>query len=366
MNVLSLFSGCGGMDIGFEGGFTCLKRSINIKVHPDWITEESGNTVRVAETGFHTVFANDIRPDAKTAWVSYFSNRMKNAKEIYHIDSIVDLVKRAKDGEKVFPDNIDVVTGGFPCQDFSISGKRDLSEKKITFCHDPNRAANLLERERVTCRKKSKELRVKSPEEVLGYLPITAENLEKYNQLVENDPGYGTDGKIIHNVLSAYPLNSNREIVALKICLIDVTNSTHLGTHRSRISIDELAKIIMDIPNFDERLSCGDPRLINELAKSNGKINLFSFASKYCLYHNKEVYGRDDYSIFDSVVAETLPHYVHGLSAAKIDSWRSNFDYKAFADCIQMILDEYGIDIPNRRRKFDLFLWYANRKKQIL
>ena len=28
---------------------------------------------------------------------------MKNAKEIYHIDSIVDLVKRAKDGEKVFP-----------------------------------------------------------------------------------------------------------------------------------------------------------------------------------------------------------------------------------------------------------------------
>lgn len=244
--------------------------------------------------------------------------------------------------------------------------KCDLSEKKITFCHDPNRAANLLERERVTCRKKSKELRVKSPEEVLGYLPITAENLEKYNQLVENDPGYGTDGKIIHNVLSAYPLNSNREIVALKICLIDVTNSTHLGTHRSRISIDELAKIIMDIPNFDERLSCGDPRLINELAKSNGKINLFSFASKYCLYHNKEVYGRDDYSIFDSVVAETLPHYVHGLSAAKIDSWRSNFDYKAFADCIQMILDEYGIDIPNRRRKFDLFLWYANRKKQIL
>lgn len=189
-------------------------------------------------------------------------------------------------------------------------------------------------------------------------------NLEKYNQLVENDPGYGTDGKIIHNVLSAYPLNSNREIVALKICLIDVTNSTHLGTHRSRISIDELAKIIMDIPNFDERLSCGDPRLINELAKSNGKINLFSFASKYCLYHNKEVYGRDDYSIFDSVVAETLPHYVHGLSAAKIDSWRSNFDYKAFADCIQMILDEYGIDIPNRRRKFDLFLWYANRKSR--
>ena len=124
MNVLSLFSGCGGMDIGFEGGFSCLKRSINTKMHPDWVKASDGDRVVVAETGFHTVFANDIRPDAKSAWVSYFSQIIDNAEEIYHIDSIVDLVKRAKAGEKVFPENIDVVTGGFPCQDFSIAGKR--------------------------------------------------------------------------------------------------------------------------------------------------------------------------------------------------------------------------------------------------
>lgn len=122
--VLSLFSGCGGMDIGFEGGFKCLKRSINTDLHPNWIVEENGDWVKVANTGFETVFANDIRPDAKAAWVSYFSSIYNNANEIYHIDSIVDLVKRAQLGEKVFPDNIDIVTGGFPCQDFSIAGKR--------------------------------------------------------------------------------------------------------------------------------------------------------------------------------------------------------------------------------------------------
>jgi DNA (cytosine-5)-methyltransferase 1 len=27
-------------------------------------------------------------------------------------------------GIPVFPENIDIVTGGFPCQDFSIAGKR--------------------------------------------------------------------------------------------------------------------------------------------------------------------------------------------------------------------------------------------------
>ncbi|NLZ46739.1 MAG: DNA cytosine methyltransferase [Clostridiales bacterium] len=124
MRVLSLFSGCGGMDIGFEGDFTCLKRSINSKLHPSWIKEEMGEWVAVSPTGFKTVFANDIRPDAKAAWVSYFEKKIKNASEIYHIGSIVDLVKKAREGLYIFPSNVDIVTGGFPCQDFSIAGKR--------------------------------------------------------------------------------------------------------------------------------------------------------------------------------------------------------------------------------------------------
>lgn len=124
MKLLSLFSGCGGMDIGFEGDFYCLSKSIDAKLHPDWIACENGEWVKLKKTIFETVFANDIRKDAKAAWVSYFYDKIPNANHVYHLDSIVDLVKRAKMGEQIFPENIDIVTGGFPCQDFSISGKR--------------------------------------------------------------------------------------------------------------------------------------------------------------------------------------------------------------------------------------------------
>lgn len=125
MNLLSLFSGCGGMDMGFEGDFLCLKKSINPTIHKDWIIKTKGKWVQLAPTQFKTVFANDIRPDAKAAWVSYFKKKNKEANSIYHLDSIVDLVKRQQAGEQIFPENIHIVTGGFPCQDFSISGLRN-------------------------------------------------------------------------------------------------------------------------------------------------------------------------------------------------------------------------------------------------
>lgn len=122
LRVLSLFSGCGGMDIGFEGGFICHRKSVNPQ--NDWIEETlNTNWVRLKETNFTTVFANDILEEAKATWSSYMCKR-GHSSDSYRLESIVDIVKRHQLGFDEFPENIDVVTGGFPCQDFSVAGKR--------------------------------------------------------------------------------------------------------------------------------------------------------------------------------------------------------------------------------------------------
>lgn len=207
----------------------------------------------------------------------------------------------------------------------------------------------------------------------MGKIKLTLNSIKQWDKKVDSDPKYGKEQEIIKSVLSKHPENKDIIDIAIKISVIDLTNSTQLTNYKSKISLFDLAEIIAKIENFDLRLSQGDVSLVSELAtkcknfggEGNG-VNLLSFASKYCCYHNVFIYDRDDYSIFDSVVSEHLYEYATKqlpLAKTKPEQWRSDIQYESFNAYIGKLLDEYGItdSVKGRRRMFDHFLWFANR-----
>lgn len=103
--VVSLFSGCGGMDLGFRGGFRFGGK-------------------HYSRLPFEIVWANDIDG---LACDTYSKNL---GREHLQRGSIVDVMH-------TLPDSADVVIGGFPCQDVSINGQRSLEggERTILYEH---------------------------------------------------------------------------------------------------------------------------------------------------------------------------------------------------------------------------------------
>ena len=89
--VISLFSGCGGMDLGFKGDFDVFGE--HFKKNP-----------------YQIIYANDINESACETYKYNFKEE-PYCGDIKSIDI------------NQLP-NADIVIGGFPCQDFSLAGKR--------------------------------------------------------------------------------------------------------------------------------------------------------------------------------------------------------------------------------------------------
>lgn len=57
---------------------------------------------------------------------------------------------------------------------------------------------------------------------------ITNDTIEYATALVQNTDNYGPENELITRCLRKFPENTDLELVAMKVGLIDITNSTHL------------------------------------------------------------------------------------------------------------------------------------------
>lgn len=160
LKLVSLFSGCGGMDLGFE------------------------------QCGYEIVFANDIDKDAIQTYRANIGEIVEQDIREIHEDEIPDC---------------DILTAGFPCQPFSSAGNRKgVADERGTLFHECIRIIN------------HKKPKVVVFENVRGILSIRNHDGNKLiDTIVEmmNESGYFVDYKLLKASDYGVPQNRFRVVI---------------------------------------------------------------------------------------------------------------------------------------------------------
>ncbi len=180
--------------------------------------------------------------------------------------------------------------------------------------------------------------------------------IDKYIAEFENDERYYKADKAIVNLFEAFPENKTIEDILLKISVINDLYSTNiLGTWR-------MAKHIKSL-NIDNELQAGSPDLVNKIAMGHGikskkydrEINFYSFATKYCNWHNQE-----EYCIYDTFVDRVLVAYKR---QDKFSDFKKEHlkNFRRFKMILSDFIQFYNLKEHNYK-EIDKFLWIYGKK----
>ena len=185
----------------------------------------------------------------------------------------------------------------------------------------------------------------------------TNQLIDKYIKIFNHDERYFTADKAIINLFKAFPTNNKLEDIILKISVINDLYSTNI------FSTFNLAKHIKRL-NIDSDLNDGCPQLVHKIATGheirhshyNTEINFYSFATKYCNWHN-----RNDYAIYDSFVDKLLWAYKNsdGFETFKRADLK---DFNKFKRIIETFIRFYNLTSHNLK-EIDKFLWIYGKEK---
>ena len=163
-------------------------------------------------------------------------------------------------------------------------------------------------------------------------------------------------------LFKTYPKNTDLNQVLIKVTALDALYSTRI------YHITETARHIIELKDFDKRVQEGDLSLVRALAvfkvklhtnkrnpdekadKSTREKHIFSFASKYCSWHNPDVYP-----IYDSKVRDKLRSFKNNPKSGLTYKNGSLDTYEGFCKAITELRDKFCLG-PSMKR-IDRYLW---------
>lgn len=161
----------------------------------------------------------------------------------------------------------------------------------------------------------------------------------------KEEPRFSAPAGAMFKVCKDYPNNNNLEEVLIKSAVIDNFSSTNV------FDLHSVARHIVQL-KFDERIKSYDPLLVRDISEveiGGKKHRFYSFATKYCHYHNP-----DDYPIYDSYVAKVLCHFYKNIKEEQLRK------YETFKNTLQTFRSDYSLETLSTER-LDNFLWQLGR-----
>ena len=144
-----------------------------------------------------------------------------------------------------------------------------------------------------------------------------------------------------------HPYNTMIDSIILKIAALNTVYNTYI------YSVYPVAQHILSL-GIDKRLCMGDETLVNEVMRvrygAAKKTDHYSFATKYCSFHNP-----DAYPIYDSYVGKILQYYRDSegfCSFRNIDLK----DYPTFKRIIAEFRRHFGLE-KYTTKELDQYLW---------
>ncbi len=171
----------------------------------------------------------------------------------------------------------------------------------------------------------------------------------------EDISNYPDHERIIQSLVSKYPDQNNYDEVLLKVVMINTLYSAGLNTIKSTdtISVNDMAKHIVEMDekeNLSELIKSPEKdsnqnRAVHLIAQKEGFKDAYSFASKYCNWHNM-----DGFAVMDTY-SKGVMYYLNKST----ETYESISKYDRFSKITIDFRDSIcsGISL----KELDMFLW---------